>query len=35
VGGRLDVQSAPGAGTHVSLSVPLADDSLRGEPHAH
>jgi signal transduction histidine kinase len=35
VGGRLDVQSAPGAGTHVSLSVPLADDSLPGEPHAH
>jgi signal transduction histidine kinase len=30
VGGRLEVQSAPGAGTHVSLTVPLA-----GEPHAH
>jgi signal transduction histidine kinase len=35
VGGRLEVQSAPGAGTHVSLAVPLADDSLPGEPHAH
>jgi signal transduction histidine kinase len=35
VGGRLEVQSAPGAGTHVSLAVPLADNSLPGEPHAH
>jgi signal transduction histidine kinase len=35
VGGRLEVQSAPGAGTHVSLAVPLTDDSLPGKPHAH
>jgi signal transduction histidine kinase len=35
VGGLLEVQSAPGAGTHVSLTVPLADAALGGEPHAH
>jgi signal transduction histidine kinase len=35
VGGRLEVQSAPGAGTHVCLTVPLTGEALAGEPHAH
>jgi signal transduction histidine kinase len=35
MGGRLEVQSAPGAGTHVSLTVPLADDASASKPHEH
>jgi signal transduction histidine kinase len=34
-GGHLEVQSAPGAGTHVTLAVPLADAALTGNYHEH
>ena len=34
-GGLLEVQSAPGAGTHVTLTMPLADGSIAGKPHEH
>jgi signal transduction histidine kinase len=34
-GGLLEVQSAPGAGTHVILTMPLADHFLAGESHEH
>jgi len=35
VGGLLEVQSAPGAGTHVSLIVPLAAAAAAARPHEH
>jgi len=34
-GGRLEVQSAPDAGTHVILTVPLADAAVAGNAHEH
>ena len=34
-GGLLEVQSAPGAGTHVILTVPLADGTSAAKPHEH
>jgi signal transduction histidine kinase len=35
LGGRLEVQSAPGAGTHVTLTVPLAAPAAEDMPHDH
>jgi signal transduction histidine kinase len=35
LGGLLDVQSAPGAGTHVILTVPLAPPVTENVPHDH
>lgn len=35
LGGLLEVQSAPGAGTHVILTVPLAEAAAADMPHEH
>jgi signal transduction histidine kinase len=34
-GGLLEVQSEPGSGTHVILTVPLADGPPADKPHEH